>query len=108
MTVIQAIKSEKHRTDADVSALGGDASEKPEELQEELTRVRADYEARIAELQQKYEEVQREAKKFRTDVPTRVKERKVEVRNSSRVARAACIFQASMQHSHVCFYCLLR
>lgn len=93
ITVIQAIKSEKYRTDSDVSASGGDTSEKPKELQEELTRMRADYESRIAELQQKHEEVLREAKKFGTDVPTRIKEREVEVRNSSRVALAACILK---------------
>lgn len=91
ITVIQAIKSEKYRRDSDVSAAGGDTSEKPKELQDEVTRMREDYESRIAELQQKHEEVLREAKQFRTDVPTRIKE--VEVRNSSRVALAACILK---------------
>ncbi|XP_029192267.2 trichohyalin-like [Acropora millepora] len=74
ITVIQAIKSEKYRRDSDVSASGGDTSEKPKELQDEVTRMREDYESRIAELQQKHEEVLREAKQFRTDVPTRMKE----------------------------------
>lgn len=116
ITVIQAIKSEKYRTDSDVSASGGDTSEKPKELQDEVTRMREDYESRIAELQKKHEEVLREAKQLRTDIPTRMKEREVEVRNSSRVALAACILKllctGGMHFKiSVCtcaFYCLLR
>lgn len=113
ITVIQAIKSEKYRRDSDVSAAGGDTSEKPKELQDEVTRMREDYESRIAELQRRHEEVLREAKQFRTDVPTRIKEREVEVRNSSRVALAACIlklvctggmhFKIRVQRVHVRF-----
>lgn len=68
MTVIQAIRSEKYRLDSEVEG-GGGLSQRPKELQEELTKLRANYEAKIVELQEKHEEVLREAKKFKAAVP---------------------------------------
>ena len=75
MTVIQAIRSENYRLDSE----DGGGSQKPKELQNELTKMRADYEARIAELQQKHEEVLREVKKFRSAVPHATLEEEAEV-----------------------------
>ena len=92
MTVIQAIRSEKYRMDSDVSGGGVevDSSQKPKELQEELSKIRADYEARITDLQAKHEEVLQEAKKFQAAVPRGITDHETEVRNYSRAAHAGC------------------
>lgn len=80
MTVIQAIRSEKYRMDSDVSGGGVevDSSQKPKELQEELSKIRADYEARITDLQAKHEEVLQEAKKFQAAVPRGITDHETE------------------------------